>query len=79
MISKELLLDCINSHNLPTDDLTVKVEGAFYQILSRREEIITEVKEKINDILPDCYHLFYLSDTSYSLPTRQYSLSFVVK
>ncbi len=79
MISKEVLLERMNSRDVPTQELSLQVEGAFYQIHSRKKDIIVAIKEKISDIIPDQCHLFYLSDTTYSLPTQQYSLSFVVK
>ena len=79
MISKELLLDRIHSHNVPTQHLTVKVEGALYQVQSKRKELIAAIQERIDDIIPERCDLFYLSDTTYSPPTQQYSLSFVVK
>ena len=79
MISRELLLDRMNSNNLPTQELTVEVEGVFYQVYSKNKELIISFQEKIGAIIPEHYHLFYLSDTTYSLPTQRYSLSFVVK
>lgn len=79
MISKEVLLDRIDAHDLPAQRLTVKVEGALYHLLSKERELITSIQEKINDIIPEPCHLFYLSDTTYSPPTQQYSVSFVVK
>ena len=79
MISKELLLDRINSHDLPTQKLTIKIEGALYQLLSKEREIIITLQEKMDVIIPERCNLFYLSDTTYSPPTQQYSLSFVVK
>ena len=78
-MSKESLLNRISDKELSTDELTIKVDGAFYQIFSKQETLIQAIKNNINDIVPEQYSLFYLSDTSYSLPTRQYSVSFVVK
>ena len=79
MISRELLIDRMNSHNLPTQELTVKVDGVFYQVCSKRRELIMSFQENLDTIIPKRYRLFYLSDTTYSLPTQQYSFSFVVK
>ena len=79
MISKELLLERISAHNLPAQELTIEVEGALYQIFSRHVEIVNTLRDNIEKIIPENLRLFYVSDTSYSLPTQQYSLSLVVR
>lgn len=79
MISKEVLLDRINAHNLPVQQLTVKVEGALYHLLSKEEKLIRAIQEQIGEIIPEPCNLFYLSNTTYSPPTQQYLVSFMVR
>ena len=79
MISKEVLFERMISRNIPTQELSLNVVGAVYQIHSEKRDIIIAIKEKISDIIPEQCNLFYLSDATYSMPAQQYSLSFVVK
>ncbi len=69
----------MSSQDLPVQDLTIEVEGALYQISSQRVEVVNTLRDNIDKIIPEDLQLFYISDTSYSLPAQQYSLSLVVK
>ena len=79
MISKEVLLERMNSNAIPTHDLFIKVDGAQYQVHSKQEEALVLIKENISKIIPECCQLFYLSDTTYCLPTGRYALRFFLR